>query len=143
MPGRTAPATAQTVCQNCLKKGHWTYECKEERAAYQCRPSRTQQLKNKRLRQKCMEDAPPELPPGGFLLDDRMRLGVKKDKGPSKDEMEILKKRLKVARKTIKKDGSSSSSSNSSSDSDSSSSSSDSSPKKKKKRKSHDDAKKN
>lgn len=36
-------------CQKCYQGGHWTYECKNERV-YISRPSRTQQLKNPKLR---------------------------------------------------------------------------------------------
>ncbi|CAJ2654013.1 zinc finger CCHC domain-containing protein [Trifolium pratense] len=36
-------------CQKCFQSGHWTYECKNERV-YISRPSRTQQLKNPKLR---------------------------------------------------------------------------------------------
>uniref|UniRef100_A0A1D1XVD3 Zinc finger CCHC domain-containing protein 10 n=1 Tax=Anthurium amnicola TaxID=1678845 RepID=A0A1D1XVD3_9ARAE len=45
-------------CQRCLQAGHWTYECKNE-AVYISRPSRTQQLKNPKLRMK--PSAPYEL----------------------------------------------------------------------------------
>ena len=38
-------------CQKCFQTGHWTYECKNERV-YVSRPSRTQQLKNPKLRTK-------------------------------------------------------------------------------------------
>lgn len=38
-------------CQKCFESGHWTYECKNERV-YISRPSRTQQLKNPKLRMK-------------------------------------------------------------------------------------------
>ncbi|CAH8390422.1 unnamed protein product [Eruca vesicaria subsp. sativa] len=38
-------------CQKCFQTGHWTYECKNERV-YVSRPSRTQQLKNPKLRMK-------------------------------------------------------------------------------------------
>ncbi|KAE8697852.1 phospholipid-transporting ATPase 2-like [Hibiscus syriacus] len=38
-------------CQRCFQAGHWTYECKNERV-YMSRPSRTQQLKNPKLRMK-------------------------------------------------------------------------------------------
>lgn len=38
-------------CQKCFQSGHWTYECKNERV-YISRPSRTQQLKNPKLRMK-------------------------------------------------------------------------------------------
>lgn len=43
----TIGGTAQ--CQKCFQTGHWTYECKNERV-YISRPSRTQQLKNPKLR---------------------------------------------------------------------------------------------
>ncbi|XP_054787094.1 uncharacterized protein LOC129293256 [Prosopis cineraria] len=43
----TVGSTAQ--CQKCFQSGHWTYECKNERV-YISRPSRTQQLKNPKLR---------------------------------------------------------------------------------------------
>ncbi|WOL03266.1 zinc finger CCHC domain-containing protein 10-like [Canna indica] len=36
-------------CQKCYQAGHWTYECKNERV-YISRPSRTQQLKNPKLK---------------------------------------------------------------------------------------------
>ncbi|EEB98144.1 hypothetical protein MPER_02401, partial [Moniliophthora perniciosa FA553] len=38
-------ATSSTVCQKCLGRGHYTYECKGTRP-YISRPSRTQQLVN-------------------------------------------------------------------------------------------------
>ncbi|KAJ7505338.1 zinc knuckle-domain-containing protein [Mycena galericulata] len=38
-------ATANTICQKCLKTGHFIYECKSSRP-YVSRPSRTQQLEN-------------------------------------------------------------------------------------------------
>lgn len=38
-------------CQKCFQPGHWTYECKNERV-YISRPSRTQQLKNPKLKMK-------------------------------------------------------------------------------------------
>ncbi|MCD7453508.1 hypothetical protein HAX54_021207 [Datura stramonium] len=47
--GSTLGAAAQ--CQKCFQTGHWTYECKNERV-YISRPSRTQQLKNPKLRMK-------------------------------------------------------------------------------------------
>lgn len=47
--GSTLGATSQ--CQKCFQTGHWTYECKNERV-YISRPSRTQQLKNPKLRMK-------------------------------------------------------------------------------------------
>lgn len=47
--GSTLGAASQ--CQKCFQTGHWTYECKNERV-YISRPSRTQQLKNPKLRMK-------------------------------------------------------------------------------------------
>ncbi|KAL5204982.1 hypothetical protein ABZP36_009853 [Zizania latifolia] len=49
---KTAPTPsggAYTQCQKCFQPGHWTYECKNERV-YMSRPSRTQQLKNPKLK---------------------------------------------------------------------------------------------
>uniref|UniRef100_A0A0D9XQ30 Uncharacterized protein n=1 Tax=Leersia perrieri TaxID=77586 RepID=A0A0D9XQ30_9ORYZ len=40
---------AYTQCQKCFQPGHWTYECKNERV-YMSRPSRSQQLKNPKLK---------------------------------------------------------------------------------------------
>ncbi|GJN10869.1 hypothetical protein PR202_ga29006 [Eleusine coracana subsp. coracana] len=45
----TSSGGAYTQCQKCFQHGHWTYECKNERV-YMSRPSRTQQLKNPRLK---------------------------------------------------------------------------------------------
>ncbi|KAL5482704.1 hypothetical protein ACEPAI_9298 [Sanghuangporus weigelae] len=48
-PSANSPrATPQTLCQRCLKKGHFTYQCKNERP-YVSRPSRTQLLNNPKL----------------------------------------------------------------------------------------------
>jgi len=46
--------TAATVqCQKCLEKGHWTYECKNEKK-YLYRPSRTKEM-NKGLKRKQLQ----------------------------------------------------------------------------------------
>ncbi|XP_073126313.1 uncharacterized protein [Henckelia pumila] len=47
----TSTIVAASQCQKCFQSGHWTYECKNERV-YISRPSRTQQLKNPKLRMK-------------------------------------------------------------------------------------------
>ncbi|KAG8370506.1 hypothetical protein BUALT_Bualt14G0123900 [Buddleja alternifolia] len=47
----TSVVGAASQCQKCFQTGHWTYECKNERV-YISRPSRTQQLKNPKLRMK-------------------------------------------------------------------------------------------
>mmetsp|Transcript_60986 Transcript_60986/g.172413 ORF Transcript_60986/g.172413 Transcript_60986/m.172413 type:complete len:582 (-) Transcript_60986:123-1868(-) len=67
-------ARAKVTCQKCLAPGHWTYECKGS-STYQVRPSRTKQLKVKKLRQAFMEEEAPEIPSNNFLGDDRTRFG--------------------------------------------------------------------
>ncbi|KAL1539129.1 hypothetical protein AAHA92_27790 [Salvia divinorum] len=47
----TSSVASASQCQKCYQMGHWTYECKNERV-YISRPSRTQQLKNPKLRMK-------------------------------------------------------------------------------------------
>ncbi|KAL4202455.1 hypothetical protein AMTRI_Chr02g221190 [Amborella trichopoda] len=42
---------SSSQCQKCFQAGHWTYECKNERV-YISRPSRTQQLKNPKLKMR-------------------------------------------------------------------------------------------
>ncbi|TFK24994.1 hypothetical protein FA15DRAFT_591445 [Coprinopsis marcescibilis] len=44
-------ATSSTVCQKCLERGHFTYQCKGARP-YVSRPSRTKQLENPKLKLK-------------------------------------------------------------------------------------------
>jgi len=39
-------ATQDTVCQKCLGRGHFTYNCKSKTVPYKIRPSRTQMLEN-------------------------------------------------------------------------------------------------
>jgi len=52
-------ATATTTCQKCLKKGHYSYECKAaaQERPYTARPSRGQQLLNPNLRPKLTNNA--------------------------------------------------------------------------------------
>ncbi|KAL2872171.1 zinc finger CCHC-type containing 10 [Aspergillus lucknowensis] len=63
-PGVRGPskATASTLCQKCLKRGHYSYECKvtAQERPYLARPSRTQQLQNPKLRPQLTMDAPDE-----------------------------------------------------------------------------------
>ncbi|XP_010524734.1 PREDICTED: zinc finger CCHC domain-containing protein 10-like [Tarenaya hassleriana] len=49
--GPSAIGRSASQCQKCFQTGHWTYECKNERV-YISRPSRTQQLKNPKLRMR-------------------------------------------------------------------------------------------
>ncbi|KAH9434971.1 hypothetical protein MCOR02_003936 [Pyricularia oryzae] len=57
-PSRTTPANTQ--CQKCLKRGHYSYECKAapQERPYVPRPSRTQQLLNPKLRPDLSNDTP-------------------------------------------------------------------------------------
>ena len=93
-------------CQRCLKFGKWTYECCTDASArvYVSRPSRTQQLKNPKVRQKFADftgDEPPD-PKAEYEARKAAVLGKYKGKG----------------KKRGRRDSSSSSSSSSSSDSD-------------------------
>ncbi|KAK9733002.1 hypothetical protein RND81_04G037500 [Saponaria officinalis] len=100
-------------CQKCLQLGHWTYECKNERV-YVARPSRTQLLKNPKLRQKMTPTYYPEEKP------DLPSEQEEKDHKGSKRG----KKKTKKSRRKHRSDSSSDSEATSESDSDSRSSSS-------------------
>jgi len=52
-----ASRPAQKLCQRCLKSGHFTFECKNERK-YVSRPSRTALIANPALREKMRMSAP-------------------------------------------------------------------------------------
>lgn len=56
-------ASATTLCQKCLKRGHYSYECKAsaQERPYKSRPSRTQQLLNPQLKPKLTTEVPNEL----------------------------------------------------------------------------------
>ncbi|KAI0100133.1 zinc knuckle-domain-containing protein [Nemania sp. FL0031] len=57
-PSKSTPANTQ--CQKCLKRGHYSYECKvsAQERPYVARPSRTQQLLNPKLVPKLASDIP-------------------------------------------------------------------------------------
>ncbi|XP_075265414.1 uncharacterized protein LOC142357759 [Convolutriloba macropyga] len=97
------------VCQKCMQVGHWTYECPNPRV-YQARPTRTQQLKNPKVRQRFMDA-------DELLETDTGKPGRKEDE----------KRKKKRRRSPSTSSSSSSDSGSSSSDSDSSSSGSGSS----------------
>jgi hypothetical protein len=61
--GGPSKATASTLCQKCLKRGHYSYECKAvaQERPYVSRPSRTQQLFNPKLVPELTSDVPQEL----------------------------------------------------------------------------------
>jgi hypothetical protein len=56
-------ASADTLCQKCLKRGHYSYECKAsaQERPYKSRPSRTQQLLNPKLKPKLTTEVPEDL----------------------------------------------------------------------------------
>ncbi|KAF2847966.1 hypothetical protein T440DRAFT_470556 [Plenodomus tracheiphilus IPT5] len=56
-------ASADTLCQKCLNRGHYSYECKAsaQERPYKSRPSRTQQLLNPKLQPKLTTEVPNEL----------------------------------------------------------------------------------
>jgi hypothetical protein len=56
-------ASSDTLCQKCLKRGHYSYECKAtaQERPYQSRPSRTQQLLNPKLQPKLTTEVPEDL----------------------------------------------------------------------------------
>ncbi|KAL1879907.1 hypothetical protein VTK73DRAFT_6719 [Phialemonium thermophilum] len=59
-PLRSTPANVQ--CQKCLKRGHYSFECKAkpQERPYVSRPSRTQQLLNPALAPRLTSDVPEE-----------------------------------------------------------------------------------
>ncbi|KAG7120650.1 hypothetical protein HYQ44_005146 [Verticillium longisporum] len=61
-PGPRPSTPANVCCQKCLKRGHYSYECKEPAQArpYVPRPSRTQQLRDPKLLPKLTEATPNE-----------------------------------------------------------------------------------
>ncbi|PVH85344.1 hypothetical protein DL98DRAFT_56225 [Cadophora sp. DSE1049] len=61
--GGPSKASATTLCQKCLKRGHYSYECKAvvQERPYVSRPSRTQQLLNPKLQPKLTSDVPQDL----------------------------------------------------------------------------------
>lgn len=61
--GGSSKATSSTLCQKCLKKGHYSYECKAatHERPYVSRPSRTQQLLNPKLVPKLSNEVPHDL----------------------------------------------------------------------------------
>jgi len=56
-------ASADTLCQKCLQRGHYSYECKAsaQERPYKSRPSRTQQLLNPQLQPKLTTHVPHAL----------------------------------------------------------------------------------
>lgn len=55
--GGASKASASTLCQKCLKRGHYSYECTaaQQERPYVSRPSRTQRLLNPKLAPRITE----------------------------------------------------------------------------------------
>ncbi|KAF2635094.1 hypothetical protein P280DRAFT_474010 [Massarina eburnea CBS 473.64] len=65
-------ASADTLCQKCLNRGHYSYECTvtAQQRPYKSRPSRTQQLLNPQLKPKLTTEVPLDLPRKKGLADE-------------------------------------------------------------------------
>lgn len=89
-PLSSAPSKAnpQTLCQKCLKRGHYSYECKSstQERPYASRPSRTQQLTNPKLLPKLTSDIPNDLLRKKGVADEE--LGKKKAERGRKRKLE-------------------------------------------------------
>eukprot|EP00644_Phytophthora_capsici_P013342 jgi/Phyca11/17584/fgenesh1_pg.PHYCAscaffold_29_\ len=118
-------SSAAAMCQKCLKPGHWTYECKNE-AVYVQRPSRSQQLKNPKLRQPFNQEKPPELREEEAEKSTKLKR-KDKDKGRAKAKKTTKSRSKRRKRRSVSSSSESSSSDSSSSDSESDSDSSSSS----------------
>ncbi|KAL9235197.1 hypothetical protein vseg_009982 [Gypsophila vaccaria] len=99
-------------CQKCLQLGHWTYECKNERV-YVARPSRTQLLKNPKLRQKMMPTYYPESDP-----EEKLDVPSEREEKERKSAKKGKKKRKSRSRRKHRSDTESSSDSEASSESE-------------------------
>lgn len=68
-------ASADTLCQKCLKRGHYSYECKvsAQERPYASRPSRTQQLLNPKLKPKLTTEVPEDLVRKKGIADDILK----------------------------------------------------------------------
>ncbi|KAF2399140.1 hypothetical protein EJ06DRAFT_531461 [Trichodelitschia bisporula] len=62
-PPTVSKASPSTLCQKCLKRGHYSFECKAstQERPYAARPSRTQQLLNPKLAPKLTTEVPDDL----------------------------------------------------------------------------------
>ncbi|KAI1331726.1 zinc knuckle-domain-containing protein [Xylariaceae sp. FL0255] len=71
-PSKATPANVQ--CQKCLKRGHYSYECKAsaQERPYVARPSRTQQLLNPKLKPKLASDTSNPLQKTDGLADETL-----------------------------------------------------------------------
>ncbi|KFY29129.1 hypothetical protein V493_02518 [Pseudogymnoascus sp. VKM F-4281 (FW-2241)] len=85
--GAPSKATPSTLCQKCLKRGHYSYECKAiaQERPYVSRPSRTQQLFNPKLVPKLTNDAPQDLSGSKGKQDEQVAKKLEDDRGRKRD----------------------------------------------------------
>ncbi|PYH95825.1 hypothetical protein BO71DRAFT_350383 [Aspergillus ellipticus CBS 707.79] len=88
-PGLRGPtkATQSTLCQKCLKRGHYSYECTvtAQERPYMSRPSRTQQLQNPKLRPQLSADVPSGAPNTKGLADEILAKKREEERGRKRD----------------------------------------------------------
>lgn len=102
--GGPSKATASTTCQKCLKKGHYSYECKAviQERPYVSRPSRTQQLLNPKLVPKLTSDVPQDLMRKKGVADEQLakleqERGRKRNRQSEDPEIRGASKRMRSA----------------------------------------------
>lgn len=102
--GGSTKATASTLCQKCLKRGHYSYECKAvaQERPYVSRPSRTQQLLNPKLVPKLTSDMPNSLLRKKGVADEQLtkaelERGRKRERQSEEPENNGKTKRLRSA----------------------------------------------
>jgi hypothetical protein len=109
-PNAVPTSNAGGQCQKCFQTGHWTYECKNERV-YMTRPSRTEQLKNPRLKKAW-------LPASSQFVNPDLEKEMEEERGLMREKL----KKEKSERKKVKSKAKSKRKHVSDSDSDSESS---------------------
>jgi len=119
-------ATNSTICQKCLKTGHFIYECKSTRP-YVSRPSRTQQLEKPGVLAKLKLDGKPSLDvPEEFTSKPGTANRILEAKEKEREKGKGKERPSKRAKRNSDSESDSGSSSGSGSDDSSSSSGSDS-----------------
>ncbi|KAJ7134609.1 zinc knuckle-domain-containing protein [Mycena epipterygia] len=122
-----ARATQSTICQKCLKTGHFIYECKSPRP-YVSRPSRTQQLENPNVLAKLKAAGKPSVEvPEEFKQKDGTANRILEAKEKERENVGKGKGKEKESKRARRSSSSSDSDSESDSSSSGSGSSSDSS----------------
>ncbi|KAL7896522.1 zinc knuckle domain-containing protein [Trichoderma sp. SZMC 28014] len=88
-PSRSTPANVQ--CQKCLKRGHYSYECKSstQERPYVSRPSRSQQLRNPKLVPKLTSDTPNPLEKKKGVADEELaKLEAERERKREREDRE-------------------------------------------------------